>query len=124
MGQDHGFWGARRIVSRREPPSENWCDSNRGESPVCDYQGPDFFRLSKPCDTCGLGVPHAELLKGLVVFTVGEVHRRREPDVARGHPLELRGVPDPDQCVRLRIRQRPYQYAVDDAEDRRGCANT
>ena len=50
-------------------------------------QGPDFFRLSTPGDVGGLGVPHAELLKGLVVLTVGEVHRRREPDVAGGHCL-------------------------------------
>jgi hypothetical protein len=63
------------------------------------------------------------MLKGLVVFTVSEVHRRRQPDVARGHALELRGVPHADQRVRLRICQRPEQDAVDDAEDRRGCAD-
>ena len=38
-------------------------------------------------------------------------------------PLELRGMPDRDQCVRLRVRQRPDHYSVDDAEDRRGCAD-
>ena len=76
MGQDHGFCGARRIVGRREPPSENRYYSNRGESAVCHHQGPDFFRLSNPGDVCGPGVPHPEFLKGLVVFTVAEVHRR------------------------------------------------
>ena len=38
--------------------------------------------------------------------------------------MELRGVPDPDQCIRLRIRQRPDHDPVDDAEDRRRCADT
>ena len=122
MAEDHGFLRRGRIVCRREPPAASGPHADRRKRPVGHDQRPDFLRLAHSRHVRRAGVPHAEVLKRLVVRTIGEVHRRRQPDVVRGHALELRGVPHRDQRVGIRVRQRADQDSVDDGEDRRGRA--
>src|SRR5215510_4220333 len=64
-------------------------------------------------------MPQSEMLKGLVVLAVREIHGGREPDVVGRYVLELTCMPHANQCIRIRVRQWLDQHTVDDAEHRR-----
>jgi hypothetical protein len=95
-----------------------------GKRFVRDHDGADLLGFAESRDIGGAGPPQSKRCEGLVVLAIAQIHRRGEAHVAGGHGLELRGVPDANQAIRIGVGQRPNQDGVDDAEDGRGGTDT
>ena len=113
--EDHGVGRARRVVLLREQAAERRRRAEHRQHAVGDVDGADLLGLRDPGDADGVAGPHRDVLKHAAVLAVGVVEKRRGAGVRQVQPR--RGVIEHDQLVRLRIRQRLQQHAVDHAED-------
>jgi hypothetical protein len=88
------------------------------EHPLRHEQAAHLLGLREPRHGDATSRPDSDVLEDTPFVAIGEVHRRRDVDGAVLESDSGRRVPHPDQFLRLRIRQRLDQDAIDDAEDR------
>ena len=123
VGDHGGRKAAGTVVFRRESPSEDRLAAQQGQDLVRDLQALDRLRLSRAADRhrrlVPVPIPHA--VERLVVIGVGEVDGGRGVEPA--DPQVGRLVHHFDQAFLLRVRQRPQQHAVHDAEHGGGGAD-
>ena len=117
MGEDDRLRRARRVVRLREPAAQQRLHVERIQDAMGHHQHSRQFGLPRTSDGCDAETPQSEVLKRPVLVAIREVHRRRttHAGVTGRHPR--RGVPDANQCLRVRIWERTDQHALDDAED-------
>ncbi len=116
--EEHGLLRARCIVLAREPPPKRGRHTDGVEHTLRHEQASHLLRLGKPRHGDAASRPDSDVLKDTSFVPIGEVHRRRDVDFAVLESHSRRRMPHPDQFLRLRIRQRFDQDAIDDAEDR------
>ena len=115
VAEEHGLRSARRVVRAAEQAPDQRPRPQERQDAVGDLDHLHLLRLRQPGHRRLVVVPHAAVGEGLALLAVGEVERWPLVDPV---PAETRrGVPDPDQAVRLRVRQRLQEHAADDAED-------
>ncbi len=123
IGEDRriGAVGLRRGFGFREQTAERRLNADRLEHAVRNSERAGLLRIADTRHAAAAGPPDPEVLERAVLVAVGEVHRRRH-----GEPLGVdsgRPVPEAHELVGIRIGQRLDQHRVDDAEDRRRCAD-
>jgi len=112
--QHHGFGSARCVVRPGEHAPQHRLRPEHRQDGIGREERPHFFRLREAGHAHGAGVPQSQILEHPAVLTVGEVEERRS---AGARDLDARcGVVEHDQLVRLRIRQRLQEHALNDAE--------
>ena len=113
--QDDGVGTAGRVVRLRKPAAKGRRDIQRLQRAVRDPNTPHLLRLSHSCDRHAPALPDTHLAERLTVFTVGEVHRRRDVQLWQVDDPRRR-VPDADEFIGIGIGQRLDQHAIHDAE--------
>jgi hypothetical protein len=72
--QDHGLWGAWRVVFAREPSADIRRHAQRGQNTFGRGDGHQLLRISPPGHGGGAGNPDAEGFEGLRALLTSSVH--------------------------------------------------
>ena len=116
VGQDHVLVGVRLRLVLGEAAAEERLAPERGEERRRDRERPQLLRLAALGQVdAAAGEQRRVLDRGRLGLAIEVVGNR---DAGLRQPHQRIGVPDEDQPVGVRIRQRPQERLVEQAEDR------
>ena len=121
IAEHHSLRSARVLVGRRQPLPGGGRHIERLQNAVRNQRRVDLLRLRDPRDACGPRQPHAHRLEARlcaakVRYIEADRRSSSRKSASPGAPGAFRRKRN--QLLRLRIRKRPDQHAVEHAEDR------
>ena len=119
IAQHHPLSPAWLLVRRRRPLSNRGRHIQRLQNAARNQRRIHLLRLSGARNACCSRLPGAQRLEAVVMPRKGQVHRGRQPQIITkvGQPRRAWSVQtQSNQLLRLRVGQRPNQYAVEHTE--------
>src|SRR5262249_54367108 len=94
VGEHHGLFRAGSVVGLREPAAQQGLHAYGIQNTVGHKERSRQLGLGDAGNACAGGVPQTELLKGVVLLAIGEVHGGRAVEVVAEDRYSGCGVPD------------------------------